>query len=218
MHNASAITTSLPRMPDVLAEPSRLQSLAHVRRFHREQDIYAQEERSDTWYRLVSGSARKYLMSADGRRQLVDIYLPGDFFGFTTHLHHKFAVQAIAEGTLVACYPRQRVEALADEDPATAHEIRTQCFEALGRLQDQMLVIGTMTAHEKVRAFLIYFHDRLSTGEDTGLSLPISRYDIADMLGISPETVCRAFTELQERGIISLQGPRRIKITQRSKD
>jgi len=66
-----------------------------------------------------------------------------------------------------------------------------------------MLVAGTITAQEKVREFLAYFHNRLSTGKDDVLALPMSRYDIADMLGISAETVCRAFTDLQERGVIS---------------
>ena len=83
------------------------------------------------------------------------------------------------------------------------------------RLQQQMLVVGTMTAQEKVREFLVYLHDRLSAEKDEDLVLPISRYDIADMLGISVETVCRAFTDLRERGVISLQGPRRITIMRR---
>jgi CRP/FNR family nitrogen fixation transcriptional regulator len=216
MHDASGTSIALQRLPDApTTEPARLRSLAHLRRFLREQDIYVQEEPSETFYRVVSGSARKYLVRADGRRQLVDFYLPGDFFGFTPRVRHKLAVQAVADGTLIALYPRHRVETLAQEDPATAHEIFTQSFAAIARLQDQMLVVGTMTAQEKVREFLVYFCDRISAGRDDSLALPISRYDIADMLGISSETVCRAFTDLQERGVISLQGPRRIRITGR---
>ena len=137
---------------------------------------------------------------------------------FTPPLTIRVSQVKLCPRGLVACYPRQRVEALAEEDPATAIEIRTQIFEALGRLQEQMLVAGTITAQEKVREFLAYFHNRLSTGKDDVLALPMSRYDIADMLGISAETVCRAFTDLQERGVISLQGPRRIRINQRRGD
>lgn len=198
-------------------EADAIQSIAHVRRFRREQDIYSQEEKSDMWYRVISGAARKYLMRADGRRQIVDIHLPGDFFGFTTRKRHQFGVQAIAEGTLIACYPRQRAEALADTDPAIAREIRAQSFEALERLQEQALIVGTMTAQEKVRSFLLYFCNRLADAREEGVALPISRYDIADMLGISVETVCRAFTELREVGVISLQGPRRIRLAQRAR-
>lgn len=59
-----------------------------------------------------------------------------------------------------------------------------QILEALERLQQQLLVIGTMTSLEKVREFLFHFHRRLSADKDGAMALPISRYDIADMLGI----------------------------------
>lgn len=215
MHNAPEISITMRRLPEgPTAEPAQLKSLAHLRRFHREQDIYGQEERSDTWYRVISGSARKYLIWGDGRRRLVDIYLPGDLFGFTSRIDHRFAVQAVTDGTLIACYPRHRVEALAEEDTETALEIREQILGALERMEEHVLVIGTITAQGKVREFLSYFHHRLSASsdEDDNLVLPVSRYDIADMLGISAETVCRVFTDLQERGVISLQTPRCIKI------
>jgi len=208
---------ALQQQSDTAGEPDAIQAIAHVRRFRREQDIYSQEEKSDMWYRVISGAARKYLMRADGRRQIVDIHLPGDFFGFTSRKRHQFGVQAIADGTLIACYPRQRAEALADSDPSIAREIRARSFEAIERLQEQMLIVGTMTAHEKVRSFLLHFCNRLADARGDGVALPISRYDIADMLGISVETVCRAFTELREVGLISLQGPRRIRLAQRAR-
>lgn len=216
MLDTSRPSIALRRLPDApTAEPARLRSLGQLRHYDRKQDIYGQEEPCDTWYRVISGSARKYLMRAEGRRQLVDIYLPGDLFGFTARLHHRFSVQAVADRTVIACYPRQQVEALAKDDPETALEIRMQILEALERLQQQLLVIGTMKSLEKVREFLFHFHRRLSADKDGAMALPISRYDIADMLGISHETVCRAIGDLQARGVISLAGPRHIKITRR---
>jgi len=214
--DAPAVPLALQVVSSPLAaEPPRLRSIAHLRHYRRDQDIYRQEERTDTWYRVISGSARKYLTHANGRRQLVDIYFPGDLFGFTSRVHHSFAVQAVADETLIACYSRQRVEALAEVDCETAREIRMQSFAALQRLQQQLLVIGTVTTHEKVRKFLLFFNERFSGGKDDDVTLPISRYDIADMLGISPESVCRAFTHLREQGVISLQGPRHVTIMRR---
>jgi CRP/FNR family nitrogen fixation transcriptional regulator len=46
--------------------------------------------------------------------------------------------------------------------------------------------------------------------------LPVSRYDIADYLAVSVETVCRALTDLRQRGVIRLAGKRTIKILNRS--
>ncbi|UVK41020.1 helix-turn-helix domain-containing protein [Mesorhizobium sp. AR10] len=213
-YTGQSVAWQRPQQYDA-AQPEALPSIARVRRFRREQEIYSQEDRSDTWYRMVSGAARKYIIHASGRRQIVDIHLPGDFFGFTSHNRHRFGVQSVIDGTSIECYPRQRLEALADASPALAREIRMRGFEAIERLQEQLLIVGTMTAKEKVRAFLIYFCERISTAQDEGVALPISRYDMADLLGISVETVCRVFTELQQRGAISMQGPRRVRLTRR---
>jgi hypothetical protein len=46
--------------------------------------------------------------------------------------------------------------------------------------------------------------------------LPISRYDIADFLALSVETVSRSLTGLKYRGAITLVGPRRIRIVDRA--
>ena len=42
--------------------------------------------------------------------------------------------------------------------------------------------------------------------------LPVSRYDIADYLGISAETVSRSLSGLNQRGIISFKGKRQVSI------
>jgi hypothetical protein len=55
--------------------------------------------------------------------------------------------------------------------------------------------------------------ERLSGGRQAGrIVLPMSRYDAADYLGLSVETVCRSLSELKRRNIIKLSGTRRITI------
>jgi CRP-like cAMP-binding protein len=151
----------------------------------------------------------------DGRRQIVDLLLPGDFFGFSVADEYDFAVEAVVEGTTVASYPRRRIETLADTDPRLAREIRKLTFEAMARLQAQLLILGRMTAVEKVGSFLLEMADRLSDGQTDRIVLPISRYDIADYLGISVETVSRSITDLKHRGLIALAGTRRVRIVNR---
>lgn len=193
--------------------PDTLRSVAHIRCLKRNQEVFCQDECSDDWYSVIAGAIREYAIQRDGRRQIIDVLLPGEFFGFTSRSHRRFGAQAVAEDTTIECYPRQRIEGLADSDPSVAREIRAGCLQAIERLEAQILVVGTMTSLGKVHAFLAYYCDRLASSQGDGASLPVSRYDIADMLGISVETVCRAFTELQQRGLITLQGPRRITVT-----
>jgi CRP-like cAMP-binding protein len=56
---------------------------------------------------------------------------------------------------------------------------------------------------------------RVERGNTDRLVLPTSRYDIADYLTLSVETVSRSLTELEQRGLISLAGPRHVQIVDR---
>lgn len=213
MDNQSCLVTgrSTPKLPESTspAAPSCLQSMATIKHWHRDQDIIEQDSESQNWYCLISGSARQSLVRRDGRRQIADVLLPGDFFGFEVARHNWLAVQAMIEGTITASYPRSAIEELADHDPQVAEEVRRRAFQTIRRLQEQMLLVSTMTAAEKVHGFLRYMHGRVPVRR-RGIALPVSRYDIADQLGISVETVSRAITTLRKARVIELDGPRNI--------
>ena len=57
--------------------------------------------------------------------------------------------------------------------------------------------------------------DRLSPGRSDRVTLPVTRYDIADYLAVSVETVSRALTDLTQRGLIRFSGTRDIQIVDR---
>jgi CRP/FNR family nitrogen fixation transcriptional regulator len=191
-----------------------LASFAVIRPCHRGEEICSQGHHAESWYRLVSGSARHCTVRADGRRQIVDLLLPGDFFGFTSTDEYDFTVEAAAEDTKVASFPRQRLELLVDSDPQLAREIRQVTFEMLSRVQAQLLTLGRITAPEKVGSFLLELASRSSDSSDK-IKLPISRYDIADYLALSVETVSRSLTDLKNRGVIKLLSTRTVMIVDR---
>jgi CRP-like cAMP-binding protein len=59
-----------------------------------------------------------------------------------------------------------------------------------------------------VASYLLSISRRLSANQDIAVTLPLSRYDIADHVGIAVETVSRAITELRRQGVIELEAPR----------
>ena len=191
-----------------------LDSLAVIVPHHRGEEICSQGQPVEYWYLVISGAARRCAIRPDGRRQIVDLLLPGDFCGFAIGEEWDVTIEAVAEGTVMAAYPRRRIETLADSEPKIAREIRQLAFTALSRMQAQLLILGRITAIEKVGSFLLSLEGRGS--EKRGqVELPVSRYDIADYLAVSVETVCRSITDLQHRGVIALAGTRTVKILNR---
>lgn len=195
--------------PDALAE------LAVMMRRDRGEEIHGSDRPDDYWYRVIAGAARCYVLLPGGRRQILDLLLPGDFFAFAACGGHYCGVDALADNTVVACYPCNVAKARASADPAIASRIREMALEATARIQHLVLILGRTTAREKVGSFLLTIMERTSSRGADRVVLPTSRYDIADYLGLSVETVSRSLTELKHRGYIALTGPRRVRIVDR---
>jgi CRP/FNR family transcriptional regulator, nitrogen fixation regulation protein len=217
-HKASIPADDTPRryVPPGSERPRRaLDALAVVTCYRRGQEIRSRQGAAGNWYRVVAGVAGRCAVRAGGRRQIVDLLLPGDFFlGGTSPADLHCSVEAVVEGTAVACFPRERVERLAASDPDAAHEIRCMTSAITRRLEEQILILGGATATKKIGCFLLKMAERCSEGETdkNGMVLPMSRYDIADYLALSVETVSRSLTELKQRGAIALVGTRRVRI------
>jgi CRP/FNR family nitrogen fixation transcriptional regulator len=192
-----------------------LDPLAVITPHRRGEEICSHGQPVEFWYLVVSGAARRCAIRPDGRRQIVDLLVPGDFCGFAIGEEWDVTIEAVAEGTVVAAYPRRRIEALADSDPKIAREIRQIAFTALSRMQAQLLILGRITALEKVGSFILEMAARLPDSNCDRVALPVSRYDIADYLGVSVETVSRSLSDLKQRGAIKLLGTRTVSIVDR---
>jgi CRP-like cAMP-binding protein len=200
MHAAASLPTLGP-----------LQQIASMTKYRVGETIYFQRQRSDHWYRMVSGAARECSLTAEGRRQVVGFLLPGDVFGFSARAARGVAGEIIAD-SLVECFPRRQAEALAESDPLVARKLREMAFDAIDRMQARTLLLGCGSALEKVCAFLLEMSARSATPLGNIISLPMSRYDIADYLGLAVETVSRTFTALRRQCIIALIGSRYVRV------
>jgi CRP-like cAMP-binding protein len=107
--------------------------LASIKRYRHGEEICGEGCPAVYWFVVMSGGARRCVSRADGRRQIIELMLPGDVFGFCPRNEYNFSAEALADDTHIAYYPRQRIEALAETDPALARELRVLAFEAISR-------------------------------------------------------------------------------------
>ena len=84
--------------------------------------------------------------------------------------------------------------------------LRGMASHELAAAQEQMLLLGRKTAREKIASFLLMLSRRATQRGQAGdpVSVPMSRNDIGDYLGLTTETVSRTFTQLKRGGSINL--------------
>ena len=152
---------------------------------------------------LTAGVARLYKLLPDGRRQVIGFALPGDFLGVSPSDRYGYSADAI--DTVTACrLSREAFTHFIAERPYFLLRINQFAARELMLAQEQMLLLGRRTAAEKVAAFLVGWRDRLARigDERETISLPMSRQDIAEYLGLTIETVSRTLTRFEREKML----------------
>jgi CRP/FNR family nitrogen fixation transcriptional regulator len=183
-------------------------SLRGVRmRYERNEEIFGEEEPADYVYRVASGAVRTMRFTSDGRRQILGFHLPGDVFGLEFGNGHTLSAEAVTASDIVMVR-RSVIEQLTAKDPSAARALLALTSEQLARARTHALVLGRKGAGERVAAFLLQLAGRVVAKRE--LDLPMSRADIADYLGLTIETVSRAFSEFERQSAIALPSSRHV--------
>jgi CRP/FNR family nitrogen fixation transcriptional regulator len=182
--------------------------------YHKEEEIYGEDEPAEYVYQVISGAVRTYKLLSDGRRQIGSFHLPGDVFGLESGVTHRLAAEAIID-TTVRLVKRRSLEQAASVDVQVARKLWSMTAGELRHAEDHMLLLGRKTAMERVATFLLEMDRRLAVA---GLmALPMCRRDIGDYLGLTLETVSRALSQLHAQGVLGFSGARQIVLRDRQR-
>lgn len=154
--------------------------------------IYGQGDPAGTLYLVVTGTVRICQVTGDGRRQINSFHFPGEVFGFEAGAEHESYAESVDGAGIRVLRP------VSGE--GFGHSILKLALQSLGRTQHHLVLLGRMSAVEKMAAFLTDLLERQDS--DGLLSLPMQRNDIADYLGLTFETVSRVLRTLKDRDLI----------------
>jgi CRP/FNR family nitrogen fixation transcriptional regulator len=183
------------------------------RRYARNDEIFAEGDPADGWFKVVSGTVRVCKLMADGRRHIAEFHFAGDCFGFDSLPERRFVAEAVTDAVILRL-PRRAAERLIDNSPALARSLREMTSRDLANAQIRMLMLGRMSAPERVATFLLDMAERRDAGRF--LDLPMSRTDIADYLGLTIETVCRVLSSFKRDGLIDIPVAHRVELRDRA--
>jgi CRP/FNR family transcriptional regulator, anaerobic regulatory protein len=187
---------------EMTAALAALERIGLVVSLERDATVFFEGGDANSYFKVIRGIIRSCKFLSDGRRLISDFYLPGDFFGLTGEGENLWSAEAVTAVTLVR-WTRKSVDGLAAQHPAVGKCLRSMVNEDIASAQEHMLLLGRKDATEKVASFLLMMADR--GGDPQRVSLPMTRLDIADYLGLTIETVSRTVTQLRSRRLIRVQ-------------
>lgn len=170
---------------------------------------------------VIDGVLKLSSGTRDGREQIVGLAYPSDFLGRPFGSSTPYGVEALTDAQ-VCVFERADFDRFAREHPRLEHKLLERTLGELDRTRKWMLLLGRMNAEQKLATFLLELSERMTpaTCSDAGpalnsITLPLSRQQLADVLGLTIETVSRQITRFRNDGVIATSSRREIKILDR---
>jgi CRP/FNR family transcriptional regulator len=159
-------------------------------------------------FALKSGAIKTYGSTRNGREQITGFHFPGELIGLDAIGNKMHNCNAVAlEKTVVCELPYRNIEDISLQIPRVQQEITRLMSLEIRNDEEMLMAIGSMRAEQRVACFLFSLYRRLSlrNTEKSMFSLPMTREEIGNYLGLSLETVSRRMSSLHEDGILEVE-------------
>ena len=157
-------------------------------------------------FTVLQGWAFRYKMLPDGRRQVLNFALPGDFLGLQASLFKEMShsVEALTQ-MLLCVFPRERLWELYENYPGLAFDVTWLASREEQILDQNLLSVGRRTALERTAYLLLHLHERANAvglAPPDGFFPPLTQQHLADALGLSIVHTNKTLKRLSDRAII----------------
>lgn len=193
--------------------PAQLDQLDHIiqrgRPLKRGEHLFRAADDFHSVYAVRSGALKTYVLSDEGEEQVTGFYLPGEILGMDGISTARHLSNAKALETATVCeIPFHRLEDLSQKIPTLQHHFFGLMSKEIRADRELHMLLSKKSADDRVASLLLSLAARQ---QRRGLSnkrfrLPMSRYDIANYLGLAVETVSRIFTRFQQQKMLWVDG------------
>ena len=187
----------------------RFDTIGVIKHLAPHESLALEGDTADRLHRVLSGTIAGYKATADGRRQILTFFFPGDLVGLTVGERYAYGAEAVDHAS-VRSVPHARLRELAAQTPVLQESLLAALRGEVSAAQERLLWLGRKTARERLAGFLLECDGRIGQHDKDGrrtVSLPMSQLEIGDYLGLASETVSRTLAELVRDGAIDIVRP-----------
>ena len=157
-------------------------------------------------YTLLDGWAFRFKTLSDGRRQILNILLAGDFIGVQQKMGDGAAHGVVTLTEAVFCvFQRDALWAMHREQPRLGFNVTWLTAHEESLVDEHLLSVGRRSAEERIATLLILLFKRAAAlGPDAatrGVPFPLTQQHVADALGLSLVHTNKTLRKLERRGL-----------------
>ena len=171
--------------------------------------IFLEGEEVDNIYFIKEGIVKLTKLYANGEEKLIDILKPGDFLALLTIL--KGSKEYLVTATTLQEVVLEKLnKKTALENYQCDSKFKEACLNCaanrLGVFQNQLFNFSNLDTDDKIMNVLTHLYNKFGymKGKKHYIELPITKTDLANMVGLRRETLSRKLTSLQNDGVISV--------------
>jgi CRP-like cAMP-binding protein len=156
---------------------------------------------------VKDGYAIRYKLLRSGKRQILNVILPGDVIGFPVSFFDRsmYSIVAVSDLTYNSC-PLDSYVRLCYEQPQFGLALSWLAAHEAAIYAEHIVDLGRRTPLERLAHFLLEVHARLlavGRAEAASFQLPFSQEVMADALGLSVPHLNRVMQQLRGGQLIT---------------
>jgi len=188
------------------AEVKRISALFEKITFRNDEVIFTEGDPSDKFYIVAEGNVKILKHTMMGKDIILEIMSPGDIFGGVAVLDKKpypASAQAM-ESTIAMRISRQNLLKIMEEYPILKLEIVRYFSDKLRDAHEMLKNIATERVEKRIAALLLKLSEKVGVDDDgyRKIDFPLTRQEIAEMVGTTVETCIRTISKFQKKGMV----------------
>jgi len=182
------------------------------------QIIFLQGDACKGLYLVEEGLVAVRKVDDEGQSAIVRLAHQGDTLGYRPFLakENHLASAEVIENANICFIDAKTMHGLLISNPRLGISFLEHTAHALGEAEERLFQIAALSVRTRIIHLLVLLRDRYGTTTSDGtlfVELPMTRRDLAEMIGARPESVSRALRDIQDEGLLNLSG-RTVRVNQ----
>lgn len=181
-------------------------------RYDQGAEISAQGEDTDKVGVVASGLVKIVMITEDGDEYLLQVLHPGQIVGNPCRQNNAFSWEAATDAE-VCWMTRSAFESFVQKRPQHYAAYLAAMASQLEDLQLLMLKMRGRNTMQRVACWLMEQAQGARGNENPVITIELTRRDLASLLDMSIETLCRGLHQLEDKGVITMHASDLIEVT-----